>query len=125
MTSLLPANRSLIVAAGLILASGIANADCMKNIYGEVICGKGQCQRNLHGKILCSAFRNGSAVLMIDGRILCGKGHCVRTFTGEVFCSTVREGAATKDLYGVPRCEGQCEPASVNSCEAKTAGTVP
>ena len=125
MTNLLFAYRHLIAAVGLMLVSGLANADCMKNLYGDVICGKGQCQRNLHGKILCSAFRRGGAVHMSDGRILCGKGHCVKNSAGEAFCSTVREGSAVMDLYGVPRCEGQCEHASVNNCEATPAGTVP
>ena len=113
-----------IAVAGLTLAFGFANADCMKNRDGDFICGKGQCQRDRYGKVLCSAFRNGSAVRTIDGRILCGKGDCVKTISGEVFCSTVLEGAAAKDTYGVPRCEGQCEPASADYCEARPAGTI-
>jgi hypothetical protein len=113
----------MIVAAGLILVWGVAAADCMRDGRGEVICGKGQCQRDRHGAVMCSAFRNGSAVRTRDGRILCGRGECVKTMRGEVFCSTVPEGAAQKDLMGVPRCEGQCEPGSAEYCEAVIAGT--
>ena len=114
---------AVVVAAGLPLASGSAHADCMKNRAGDVICGKGECQRDQRGMVLCSAFREGAAVRTSDGRILCGKGECVKTRTGEVFCSTVEEGAAMKDRYGVVQCEGQCEPASVDYCEARAAGT--
>jgi hypothetical protein len=56
---------TMIAVVGLILASGMANADCMKN----------------------------------------GKGDAV------------------KDINGVPRCEGQCERASVDYCEATPAGS--
>jgi hypothetical protein len=114
----------IIGAAALTIAFGVATADCMQNRNGDLICGKGECQRDRKGMVVCSAFRNGSAIRTIDGRILCGKGACVKTFQGEVFCSTVEEGFADKDMHGVPRCEGQCEPAAVDYCEAKPAGRV-
>lgn len=119
------ASFAMIVAAALTVASGLANADCMKNLTGELVCGKGECQRDLYGNVLCSAFFKGSAVRTSDGRILCGKGECVTTSRGEGFCSTVQEGAAVTDIHGVPRCEGRCEPASADCCEAVPAGTVP
>ncbi len=114
---------TMIAAVGLFLASSMANADCMKNRKGDVICGKGECQRDRHGVVLCSAFRKGSAARTSDGRIVCGKGQCVKTLAGEVFCSTVPEGEAMKDINGVLRCEGQCERASVHYCEATPAGS--
>jgi hypothetical protein len=113
----------IIGAVALTITFGVATADCMQNRKGDLICGKGQCQRDRKGMVLCSAFHNGSAVRTIDGRILCGKGACVKTLKGQVFCSSVEEGFADKDMHGVPRCEGQCEPAVVDYCEAKPAGT--
>ena len=121
MSGLIP--LVIIAVTGLTLAAGAANADCMKNLNGEVICGKGECRRDLRGMVFCSAFRRGSAVRASDGMILCGKGDCVRTSSAEVYCSTVEEGTAVKDRYGHPRCEGRCEPASVDYCEAIPAGT--
>jgi len=114
---------TMIAVVGLILASGMANADCMRNGKGEIVCGKGECQRDRRGVVLCSAFRKGSAVRTSDGKIVCGKGRCVKTLGGVVFCSTVAEGDAVKDINGVPRCEGQCERASVDYCEATPAGS--
>ena len=114
---------TIIVAAGLVLASGVANADCMKNRQGEVICGKGRCQRDGRGAVLCSAFPRGSAVRTSDGRTVCGKGRCVTTSKGTVFCSTEREGGALIDINGVARCQGDCERALVDYCEARLAGS--
>ena len=61
---------TMVAVVGLILASGMANADCMKNGKGEVVCGKGECQRDRRGVVLCSAFRKGSAVRTSDGKIV-------------------------------------------------------
>lgn len=116
---------TIVTAAGLLLASSIANADCMMNRDGDVMCGRGECQRDRFGAVLCSAFRNGSALRMSNGRIICGKGQCAKTVAGEVFCSIVVEGSVLKDMHGVIHCEGQCERASVDYCEATPAGTAP
>ena len=113
----------IIAAAGLVLTSGMAGADCMKNTDGQVICGKGQCARDGRGVILCSAFAKGSAVFTSDGRIVCGKGRCVKTSRGTVICSTEPEGAVLIDRYGVARCQGECERASADYCEARLAGS--
>ena len=107
----------------LMLAGGSADADCMKNSGGEVICGKGECQRDRSGRVRCSMYHDGGAVRDRHGEILCGRGECVTTSRGEVYCSTVWRGAAEVDRYGVPRCEDRCEPASPDYCEAKPAGT--
>ena len=117
----------LAIAAGAAFAaaSGAARADCLKNIDSEWICGKGECQRDLYGQVLCSAFFKGSAVRTLHGNILCGRGRCVTTSSGEVFCSTAQEGTAVIDLHGVPRCQGGCEPASADYCEAQPAGSAP
>jgi hypothetical protein len=116
--------RSLTIPCiAMLLAAGPGHADCMKDASGEVICGKGECQRDRYGRVYCAAFRDGSAVRTSRGQILCGKGECVTTSRGEVFCSTVWQGAAQLDRYGAPRCEGRCEPASADYCEARPAGT--
>ncbi len=107
----------------LLLVPLTALPDCMRNGDGDVICGKGQCQRDLHGVVMCSAHKYGSAVRTLDGDILCGKGGCVATLTGEYFCSDQMEGSALIDVDGVISCEGECEPASADMCEAVPAGT--
>ena len=114
-----------ITIVGLTLVFGFANADCMMNRKGEAFCGKGQCERDQNGTVFCSAFRNGSAVRTIHGKVLCAKGDCIKTLSGKVYCSTVPEGGAMKDIRGIPRCEGQCELALPEYCEARPAGTVP
>ena len=119
-----PVSIVTLVMAALIFVPCLANADCMRNSDGDVICGKGECRQDMYGVILCSAYRDGSAVKMSDGRILCGKGKCVKTMAGEVFCSSEPGGAALLDMHGVVHCDGQCEPASVNYCEARPADTV-
>jgi hypothetical protein len=113
-----------IPATVLLMLAGVpAAADCMKDSGGEVICGKGECQRDRYGRVRCSMFQDGAAVRDRHGEILCGRGQCVTTSRGEVYCSTVWRGAAEVDRYGVPRCEDRCEPASPDYCEARSAGT--
>jgi len=118
-----PVSIVILAAAGLIFVSCLASADCLQNSKGDVICGKGECRQDMYGVILCSAYRDGSAVKMSDGRILCGKGRCVKTIAGEAFCSSEPGGAAMLDMHGVVHCDDQCEPASVDYCEARPAGT--
>lgn len=108
----------------LVFAAGTAGADCMKDQNGEFFCGKGQCQRDQSGMVLCSAFLNGGAVRNYRGQIVCGRGHCIETSKREVICSTEQEGGVLLDRFGRPRCQGQCEEASAELCEARPAATL-
>ena len=112
-----------IALAWLIIAYGVVNADCMTNNKGDSICGKGRCTHDLYGAVYCSSFYKGSISRTSNGDIVCGRGLCVKTMYGDVYCSTEPEGAAGKDRYGVPRCQGQCELATVDYCEAIPAGS--
>ncbi len=118
--SVLLAPLLLILA---LLPAAQALADCQKNYKGEVICGRGDCQRDRYGNVACSAYRDGAAVRSRTGEIVCGKGRCIATSDGEVYCSTVPGGAVVKDRFGEPRCEGSCEAATVENCVAEPAGT--
>ena len=118
-----PSVSVVLVATWLFFSASSASADCMKDQNGEFFCGKGQCQRDRLGMVFCSAFLNGSAIRNHRGEVVCGRGHCVETSKREVVCSTEQEGGALLDRFGRPRCQGQCEPASADLCEARPAGT--
>jgi hypothetical protein len=111
----------LAVAIGLVLPIS-ASADCQKDLAGKVVCGAGPCSRDLKGRVYCARFRFGSVVRTTSGETVCGRGQCVTTLNGDVLCSNVDGGGAVKQVDGTPRCEGQCEPASVELCEQASAG---
>ena len=113
---------STIIATLLIIASGAVNADCITNRKGDSICGKGRCLLDRYGAGYCSSFHKGGISRTSNGEIVCGRGLCIKTRYGEVFCSTEPEGSAGKDRYGVPRCQGQCELATIDYCESIPAG---
>ena len=115
--------RVAILALALTVLPFAAYGDCLKNLEGDVICGKGQCEKNRQGDIFCSRYEDGAAVRTRDGQILCGKGQCIKTSDGRVFCSTVERGSALTDLQGNAKCEGRCELASPLMCESTPAGS--
>jgi len=100
-----------------------ASADCIKDKYGEVYCGAGQCLTDSEGIVWCSRYYDGDAERSSDGQVLCGKGHCTKRSDGLVFCSTEVGGSVLIDSRGRARCYGQCEPATVEMCENTLAGS--
>lgn len=112
-----------LVASALPLAA--SQAACLKDRDNEVICGRGECDRDRRGRVLCSAFQFGGVLRTRAGDILCGRGACAKDFDGDVYCSTVEGGAVLIDTDGRVRCEGRCEPGSVELCEAEIAGGSP
>jgi hypothetical protein len=114
---------ALGIAALAVTTTFPAAADCMKDRDGNVICGRGACERSRYGRVSCSRYKDGAAVRTKEGEIICGKGQCVTTSRGEVFCSTVEGGSALKDRDGKVRCEGKCEEGSASNCESKAAGS--
>jgi hypothetical protein len=110
----------LAFAAVLFGSPGPAQADCMTDIEGRVICDRGQCMRNIHGEVYCSRYKDGAAMLDGHGGIVCGKGDCVVTIEGDIICSARPGGAAMMDLYGKVTCEGGCERASVSLCGSRS-----
>ena len=114
----------------IVSVAGYTNADCLKDLSGEIFCGAGNCvvgsrfvYDNKYGTVLCSKYYQGGATKTLDGHVLCGKGDCAKSRNGEVFCSSVVGGSVLKDSKGNVRCYGTCEPASLDNCESTKAGS--
>ena len=105
------------LAAALFLWAPAAAADCLRDSKGEVYCGGGRCLADREGKIWCARARDGDAKATRSGVVLCGSGRCERSRHGEIFCSSEEGGAVLTDSFGRVRCQGKCEPATVEACE--------
>jgi hypothetical protein len=122
-----PARRRLpriasVVSLLVALLAAAAEADCAKDLHGEVWCGAGRCASGHDGIVWCSRFDDGGAVVTrFDGAVLCGPGACAKNLRGEAYCSAVPGGAVTKDSRGRVRCEGRCVAASADHCESERA----
>ena len=106
----------LVFTIGFVLISNQVSADCAADMYGEVICGMGECERDQYGVVFCSRFNNGGAVKDGYGNVYCGIGDCARDQYGKVYCSKVVGGGAARDRYGEVKCAGGCEPGRVDYC---------
>jgi hypothetical protein len=92
-----------------------ANADCVKNQYGAVVCGAGQCEKDQYGKVFCAP--NGGGAVRDKGAIKCGAGYCEKDSQSQVWCSTQKGGSASRNSYGEVKCLGGCEVGSTELCE--------
>ena len=115
--------KSVVVAmlVGFALFSQ-AEAACLKDQRGEIICGAGPCGRDQRGDVYCAQLRFGSAFRTREGWIYCGKGQCMTNRQGQYICSDVEGGAVVKQSDGTIRCEGACEYATYELCERLPAG---
>lgn len=94
-------------------------ADCINNQYGETVCGKGECTRDLHEKIICTPVGGGLSKDQY-GEVYCGLGTCLPDQYGKVWCSSKQAGGAAKNIYGEVKCEDGCIAGSKSLCnEAK------
>ena len=109
----------LVVGLLLILASttAVAAGDCVRDQYGNVVCGAGQCATDQYGKVLC-AREGGGAIRDRFGVVRCGVGKCAVDDNGRVMCSNQPGGGAAMDSYGTVKCLGACENGSERRCEA-------
>lgn len=108
--------RLLAVVVAL-LGCSIAQANCMRETFGDTICGQGPCSNDRSGKVFCAAERYGTAVRDGQGQIVCGLGNCVQDIlSGQIMCSREPGGDAVRALDGV-KCLGGCEPATPAYCE--------
>lgn len=107
--------KNLMILISVSILSFSAYADCVKDQKGDVVCGKGQCEADSHGKVFC-AGNGGGAVLDLYGHVVCGTGYCAKDDHGKVWCSKEAGGGAAADLYGKVKCQGGCDTASVNFC---------
>ena len=77
----------------------VTYADCAADMYGEMICGMGKCERDQYGTVFCSRFNNGGAVRDGYGNVYCGVGDCARDQYGKVYCSKVVGGGAARRIF--------------------------
>ena len=92
------------------------NADCIKDQYGNVVCGKGQCATDTYGKVFCAQL-GGGALQDGYGSVKCGVGNCERDAHGEVWCSIEQGGGASVDSYGKVVCQARCEAGTPQRCQ--------
>jgi hypothetical protein len=97
--------------------SSVVHASCMRETFGDTVCGQGPCSNNRNGKVFCAAERDGTAVRDQLGEIVCGVGRCVQDIlSGLIMCSREPGGNAVRTIDGV-KCLGGCEPATPAHCE--------
>ena len=111
--------KKILVAALALFMGSFANANCMREIFGDTICGQGPCANGHDGRVYCAAERYGTAVMDEQGEIVCGVGRCVQDLlsgSGQIMCSREPGGDAVRTLDGIS-CLGGCEPATPAHCE--------
>jgi hypothetical protein len=101
----------------LIAGSDVMAADCVRDSYGNAVCGKGQCMTDQYGKVFC-AKEGAGAVKDRYGTVKCGVGYCETDNSGEIMCSVRPGGNAAMDANGRVQCLGGCQPASAQLCDA-------
>lgn len=100
----------------ILFAAPGANANCIRDQDGRVVCGGGQCERDRYGKVYC-AQPGGGAMKDRYGEVVCGIGYCARNRDGEVLCSVRPGGGAALDSYGQVKCLDGCHRATAERCD--------
>jgi len=113
MTNRLFLGCLLILAYSTLVDAG----DCVKDQYGNVVCGRGQCATDQYGKVFC-AREGGGALKDRYGVVRCGVGMCASDDGGRIWCSTQAGGGAAMDSYGKVKCLGACQDGTEQRCEA-------
>ena len=103
-------------ALALGVISPVFAGDCVRDNYGTVYCGRGDCSMDSNGRLRC-AKRGGGMIRDQYGNLLCGIGYCAADDTGRLLCSTTPGGNVSRDSYGKVTCEGGCQDAQVQLCE--------
>jgi hypothetical protein len=108
----------VVVACALALGviSPVFASECVRDNYGTVYCGRGNCLMDSDGKLHC-AQRGGGAIRDQYGNVLCGVGYCSVDDTGRLLCSTTPGGNITRDSYGKVTCEEGCHEAQPQLCQ--------
>jgi hypothetical protein len=91
--------------------------DCLKDRYGNVVCGKGECASDDHLNIFCAPV-GGGAVMDPHGHVVCGVGKCAKDDHNEVWCSKTQGGGAAADDHMQVKCLDDCDRATSELCEA-------
>ena len=111
--------KKILVAGLALVMCSVANAKCMRETFGDTICGQGPCSNGRDGRVYCAAERYGTAVRDEQGEVVCGVGRCVQDIlsgSGQIMCSREPGGDAVRTLDGIS-CLGGCEPATQAHCE--------
>ena len=107
----------LLTAVVALFVCSATHANCMRETFGDTICGQGPCSNDREGRVYCAAERYGTAVRDEQGEVVCGVGRCVQDIiSGQIMCSRQPGGDAVRTLDGVS-CLGGCEPATPVYCE--------
>ena len=101
----------------VVSATALSAGDCIKDQYGNIVCGKGQCAADQYGKVFC-AKEGGGAIRDRNGVVKCGLGMCAADDEGRIKCSTQPGGGASMDSYGKVKCLGACQDGTEQRCEA-------
>ena len=109
------------VVIGLLLLAAASSTlvdagDCLKDPYGNVVCGKGQCATDQYGKVFC-AKEGGGAMRDRYGNVRCGVGFCAMDDQATVQCSVQPGGGAAMDSNGKVKCLGGCQVGGPHLCE--------
>ena len=88
-----------VAVIGTLFAGFPAEADCIKNQYGKVVCGKRPRETDTYGKVFC-AEAGGGALKDKYGKVQCGVGYCAADYLEQVWCSKEPGGSAAVDSYG-------------------------
>jgi hypothetical protein len=94
----------------------LSTADCIRDRYGQIVCGAGECVPDQDGNIFCAPV-GGSALRDNHGEVFCGVGECTKDQKGKIWCSTVPGGGAATSAYGEVKCYKGCEAATQERCE--------
>jgi hypothetical protein len=100
----------------VLICTEVSAGDCIKDQYGNVVCGKGQCATDQYNKVLC-AREGGGAIRDRNGDVKCGVGSCAIDDLGQVKCSSQPGGGAAVDSYGKVKCLGACQNGGPQFCE--------
>lgn len=101
----------------LFVVSSWVNAECLKDQYGNVVCGPGECATDHYGTKVYCAKVGGGAMVNQSGAVVCGIGRCSRDARGRIWCSKIPGGGVGNDNSGNVKCYGGCHEASQSLCE--------
>jgi hypothetical protein len=102
-------------------ASGHSQPGCVRDRYGNVLCGPAgsQCLSDHYGEVSCSPPDGGIALDRYK-KAVCGPGRCIANRYGDVVCAGVAKGGAALNVNGDPVCTEGCVPASAQACVTPT-----
>lgn len=107
----------IVVAVASLMVTHLAQADCVMNIRGEVLCPPpdSACTQDIRGEWWCSPTGGGIALDRYRTPV-CGAGACTTDLRGDVRCSTQARGSVALNRYREAECTGGCMAAQAALC---------